>query len=99
MSRQLPRTEEGRHEDPAKTLQAIRRGEIDAIVVSEPGGERLYELQPIDRPYQQLFEALPDSAVVLDDRGRVTFCTPAFGRAFGVAPASVERAFLRDLVI
>ena len=33
-----------------ETLNAIRRGEVDAVVVSAPQGERIYTLQGADFP-------------------------------------------------
>ena len=39
-----------RLEEAEGTLQAIRHGEVDALVVSGPAGPQVYTLQSADRP-------------------------------------------------
>ncbi len=41
-----------RLEDAENTLQAIRQGEVDALVVSDPGGPQVYTLRSADHPYR-----------------------------------------------
>ena len=41
-----------RLEEAEETLAAIRRGEVDAFLVEEPDGEKVYTLQTAERPYR-----------------------------------------------
>jgi PAS domain-containing protein len=83
-------------DDSESALRAIQSGQVDAVVIAGEDGHRLYGLHPLDIPYQQLFEALADSAIVLDPEGHITFCSPSFCRAVGRTQADLERTRLRD---
>jgi PAS domain S-box-containing protein len=66
---------ETRLEECEDTLGAIRRGEIDAIVVEDPPGiPRIYTLESADRPYRLLIEQIREGAVTLDGDGTVIYC-------------------------
>ncbi len=57
------------------TLGAIRRGEIDALVVTTPtGGHQIYTLDSADRPYRVLIEQMQEGAVTVGDDGTVLYC-------------------------
>lgn len=56
------------------TLQAIRSGEVDAIVVDGPKGSRLFTLQGPEEPYRILAERMNEGAATLDKGGTVLFC-------------------------
>jgi PAS domain S-box-containing protein len=66
---------ETRLEECEETLGAIRRGEIDAIVVEDPPGvQKVYTLESADRPYRLLIEQIQEGAVTLDGEGTVVYC-------------------------
>src|SRR5512141_2763097 len=52
--------------EPEETLDAIRRGTVDAFVVSEPQGERVYALRRADPPYRLIVEEMAEGAATLD---------------------------------
>jgi PAS domain S-box-containing protein len=61
----------GEYED---TLGAIRRGEIDAVVVSSKAGDhQVYTLDSADRPYRVLIEQMQEGAVTISDDGTVLY--------------------------
>jgi hypothetical protein len=80
-------------------MRAIRSGQVDAIIIPEAEGDRLYGLQPLDIPYKELFEALVDAALVLDPQGRVTFCSPSCTGVLGLPQERIERQELRGFVV
>jgi two-component system phosphate regulon sensor histidine kinase PhoR len=43
-------------EEATDTLRAIRKGEVDAIVVENPEGPRVYTLETADHPYRIMVE-------------------------------------------
>jgi PAS domain S-box-containing protein len=61
-----------------ETLEAIRTGEVDAVVVGgESGPQRVYTLQTADRPYRVLIEEIQEGAVTLNEEGIVLYCNRA----------------------
>ena len=57
------------------TLEAIRRGDFDAVVVQVPGGARqVYTLESVDRPYRVLIEQIQEGALTLSAEGTVLYC-------------------------
>jgi PAS domain S-box-containing protein len=61
-------------EEAEETLRAIRSGEVDALVVEGPEGERVYTLQGADHPYRALIEAMQQGAASLSGDGTVLYC-------------------------
>src|SRR5690242_1889150 len=71
------------------TLDAIRSGSIDALVVRTPRGEQLFTLRGADQTYRALVEAMNEGAVTLN-RGVIAFCNHHFAR---IARAPLEKVF------
>ena len=62
-----------RLEEAEDTLNAIRRGEIDALVVSGPEGEQIFTLRGADHAYRTLVEAINEGAATLTKDGKIVF--------------------------
>ena len=62
-----------RLEEAEETLRAIRRGEVDALVVHEPGGDRVYTFQGADQAYRLLIEQMNEGAATLSLEGRILY--------------------------
>jgi PAS domain S-box-containing protein len=69
---------EGRLADSEGTLKAIRGGEVDAIVVSTPEGDRIFTLKGAEEPYRILFEQMNEGAVTTSERGHILYCNQSF---------------------
>ena len=66
---------EARLEESEDTLEAIRRGDFDAVVVEGENGERqVYTLENTDRPYRVLIEQIQEGALTLSAEGTVLYC-------------------------
>jgi PAS domain S-box-containing protein len=61
-----------------ETLDAIRNGEVDAVVVGGPHGQVVYTLENADRPYRVLVEQMREGAVTVASDGTVLYCNGAF---------------------
>ena len=59
-------------------LRAIRRGEIDALVVEGAGGSHVYTLHSAEEPYRNLVEQMQEGAVVLTPRGDILYANARF---------------------
>ena len=67
------------------TLEAIRRGDIDALVVGSSSAEhRVYTLESADRPYRVLIEQIQEGAVTLSVDGAVLYCNRRLSEMLGV---------------
>jgi len=66
------------HEAEA-TLDAIRSGEVDAVVVSGPGGEQTRTFEGATHPYHVLLNAMSDGAALLAPDGTILFSNRRLG--------------------
>ena len=60
-------------------IEAIRAGEVDALVVSGPGGDRTLAIEGATEPYHLLLNAMTDGAVLLAPDGTILFGNRRFG--------------------
>jgi PAS domain S-box-containing protein len=65
---------QARLKEPEEIIRAIRFGEVDAFVVTEPPGERIYSLRAADGLYRVLVEEMMEGAVALDSEGIILYC-------------------------
>ena len=91
---------EARVEESEETLDAIRRGDIDAVVVgSEAEQRRVYTLENADRPYRVLIEQIQEGAVTLGDDGTVLYCNRRLAEMLGTPPERIVGQPLRHCVL
>lgn len=60
-------------------IQAIRSGEVDALVVEKPEGEQLYTLTGADQGYRVLVESINEGALILASDDSIYYCNRYFG--------------------
>jgi PAS domain S-box-containing protein len=65
-------------EEAEETLRAIRRGEVDAVVVEERRGDAVYTLKSPDRTFRLMIEAMGQGAVTLSPEGSILYCNRCF---------------------
>jgi PAS domain S-box-containing protein len=85
-----------RLEEVEETVEAVRAGRIDAVVVSAEPGEELYVLERIDRPYRLLLESMQHGAAVVDGDGRVAYCNRSLAELFRRSRDEVTGSHWRD---
>lgn len=66
-----------------ETLDAIRNGDVDAVVVGGPSGQQVYTLENADRPYRVLIEQMQEGAITLSDEGIILYCNHRFAALVG----------------
>jgi PAS domain S-box-containing protein len=64
--------------DAEQTLEAIRGGHIDALVIDSPEGQRIFSLAGAERPYRSLIEQMQEGAATLNNDGSIEYCNRAF---------------------
>jgi PAS domain S-box-containing protein/putative nucleotidyltransferase with HDIG domain len=80
-----------RLEEAEETLNALRNGEVDAIVVSGAQGEQVFTLKQVEEAlrvseekYRKLVDENRDGFYITDIQGLLTFANPALARILGV---------------
>src|SRR6185295_16249995 len=68
-----------RLEEAEETIQAIRTGSVDALVVEELDGHRIYTLEGADRPYRLFVEEMQQGAATLHADGAIAWCNRQLG--------------------
>jgi PAS domain S-box-containing protein len=61
-----------------EVLSAIRRGRVDALMVSGPHGDMVYTLEGADYNYRLLIETMTEGAVILNEDGTILYCNSRF---------------------
>jgi diguanylate cyclase (GGDEF)-like protein/PAS domain S-box-containing protein len=73
-----------RLEEAEETLRAIRKGEIDALVVQHgSSGAELFTLSSADRPYRMFVENMRDGAATVSPSGIVLYANHRLGELLG----------------
>jgi PAS domain S-box-containing protein len=85
-------------DEAEQTLRAIKFGAVDAFVVEEPEGHRVYTLEGSDLPYSTLVERMQQGAAMLDARGCIVYCNPSLVQLLGVPRETATGALLGGFV-
>src|SRR5215213_10760994 len=85
-------------EEAEETLRAIRQGEVDALVVTEGHGEKVYTLKSADRPYRMMIECMRQGAVTLTADGMVLYCNTSFAGMLGMPLQQIIGSEVQRLV-
>ncbi|HEV3513535.1 MAG TPA: histidine kinase [Candidatus Sulfotelmatobacter sp.] len=85
-------------EEAEQTLRAIRYGAVDAFVIEEPEGHRVYTLEGSDLPYSTLVDRMQQGAAMLDARGCVVYCNQSLAKLLGKTRESVVGKHLQDFL-
>jgi PAS domain-containing protein len=68
-----------RLEEAEETLRAIRRGDIDGLVVdSARGSKQVYTLKGADESYRTLVEAMTEGALIVAGDGLILYANKRF---------------------
>jgi PAS domain S-box-containing protein len=67
-----------RLQEAEDTINAIREGHVEALVVSAPDGEQIYTLRTADQPYRLMVEQMREGALTLTADGTILYCNQRF---------------------
>ena len=88
-----------RLDEAEATIQAIHQGAVDAFVVEEMAGHRVYALESAERPYRLFVEEMLQGVATLKDDGVVIWCNRRLAELVGVPQEAVVGAQLGDLIV
>jgi PAS domain S-box-containing protein len=60
------------------TLQAIREGAVDALIVETGDGDQVFTLKSADYPYRLIIDKMIQGAVIFDDSGIIFYANTTF---------------------
>ena len=84
--------------EPEETLEAIRGGAVDAVVVSAPAGERVVLLEEADRLFRLIVEEMREGAAVLTPGGDILYGNRRLAEMLRVHPAKLAGASIHGFV-
>jgi len=89
-----------RLQEAEDTLNAIRDGHIEALVVRLDGSEALYTLRSTDHPFRLMVEQMREGAVTVGADGTILYCNSRFAELMGSPAERITsqpfRLFLQD---
>ena len=100
MKNEMPESERSLQlmEEAEQTLRAIQYGTVDAFVVEEPEGHRVYTLEGSDLPYSTLVERMQQGAAMLDASGCIIYCNLSLAQLLGMSREKVIGGYMQDLL-
>ena len=79
-----------------ETLDAIRSGEVDAIVVSKDDIQQVYTLEGADHPYRALMDNIREGALTLSRTGMILFTNTRFAEMVQLSSEKVLGTSILD---
>ena len=84
-ARERIRDLEAKLQESEDTLEALRTGDFDAVVVQGPGNAtQIYTLETADRPYRVLIEQIQEGAFTLGLDGAILYCNPRLAETLDI---------------
>jgi PAS domain S-box-containing protein len=87
-----------RLEELESTLQAIRSGGIDALIVTGTDGDQVFTLQGAEHPYRVLVESMNEGAATLTANGDLLYANHRFAEMLGVGLEQLIGSSLRERI-
>lgn len=87
-----------RLQEAEDTIEAIRGGSVDALVVSEQDKHHIYTLKSADHTYRVLIESMNQAAMTISENGTILYSNSQFSRMVQQPLESIIGALLPDFV-
>jgi PAS domain S-box-containing protein len=79
-----------------QTLDAVRDGAVDAVVVNGKAGQQVYTREGADRPYRALIEQMQEGAVTLTREGTILYCNQYFASMVRIPSSHIVGSRIHD---
>ena len=83
--------------EATETIEAIRRGGVDSLVIGPPGQEQVYSLTSADRTYRLLVQTMNEGAATVSPRGVILDANPRLAAMSGRAVTDLVGTPVLDL--
>ena len=81
-----------------QTMEAIRTGGVDSLIIGPPGQEQVYALATADRSYRLIVEAMNEGAATVSTRGVILDANPRLGSMTGQNASELIGTPVLDLI-
>ncbi len=88
-----------RLQEAEDTLQAIREGAVDALIVQGAAGEQIFTLSGEELVYRKLVETMNEGGLTADSNGRIMYCNERFGKMLQRPMEDIIGKSLEDFVL
>src|SRR4051812_33128407 len=89
---------EARLQEAEDTLEAIRLGQVEALLVDGPRGPRVYTLEGADHRYRRLVETMNEGALLVSPAGLIVYSNAAFAALVASRLETIVGRSLAELV-
>jgi len=86
-------------EEANDIINAIRSGEVDALVVNGKEGHQLFTLKSADHSYRIFIEQMTESAITLDESGKILYCNSQFAKLISLPMEKIIGLDFLDFVV
>ncbi len=80
------------------TIEAIRTGQVDALIVKDNSGSQVYTLKSADQTYRVFIEKMREGAVTLSEKGIVLYSNSSFANMLHLPLESVIGSRFTDFL-
>lgn len=87
-----------RLQEAEETLNAIRSGDVDALVVMGPHGEQIFSLRGAEQPYRLLIEKMQEGAMTISADGTIMYCNQYFSEMLQIPLEQLISSNIQSLV-
>jgi signal transduction histidine kinase len=85
-------------EEAKDTIEAIRTGQVDALIVDNGDGHELYTLKSADQNYRIFIEQMSEGAITVNKQGLIIYSNSQFARMMNKKLSDILGANLSDFI-
>ncbi len=79
-------------------IEAIRTGQVDAFVVEDKNGPRLYTLKSADQTYRLFIEKMIEGAITLNQEGVILYCNTRFANMLNIPLGNMIGSYFKNFI-
>jgi PAS domain S-box-containing protein len=85
-------------EEANETIEAIRTGQVDALVVKNNDVHQLYTLKSTDHTYRVFIEKMAEGAVTLNRKGIIVYSNSQFAKMVGLPLSTITGVLFQSFI-
>lgn len=82
--------------DANSIIDAIKYGEVDALVLHSDGSPQIYSMKSADYTYRILIEKLGEGALSIAHNGLILYCNDYFGKLVNISSEKITGSYIFD---
>ena len=85
-------------EEANDTIEAIRTGQVDALIVKDDKGHQVYTLKSADQTYRLFIEKMIEGAVTLNEKGIILYSNSRFASMMKLPLSKIIGSYFETFV-